>query len=52
MQLMKSLPADCQQLDFHYEKNATRNTLVFCINSHVQCCSFNIYATIYEDFVL
>lgn len=34
---------------FQYEQTATRNALVFCINSHVQCCSFNIYATIYED---
>lgn len=48
--ISKSLPAS--QLDLHYEQTATRNALVLCINSHVQCCSFNIYATIYEDFVL
>lgn len=42
-------PAGLQRLDFHYDKTANRNALVFCISSHVQCCSFNIYATIYED---
>lgn len=44
-----SPPADPQRPDLHYEQTATRIALVFCISSHVQCCSFNIYATIYED---
>lgn len=42
-------PCSCslQTLSSWIPPTATRNVL--CISSNVQCCSFNFYATIYED---
>lgn len=48
MQLVRPAPSSGPSAA-ELNKTASKNALVFCIDSHVQCCGFNIYATIYED---